>query len=124
MFALLIAFLCSVPLYADAPAAPLLQEADAAYAKRSDLVEAKIAWVDYQKAQAADQLKDQRTKHPFIRHARFNTFGNDTRLIDHIALEVAIFAITALLHGRDRTHAGAAPRAGARVVGPHVGGHQ
>src|SRR2546421_6448513 len=60
--------------------------------------------VAHRLAYATNQLVYQRTERTFVGNARFDPFSNQLRLILCLPLEVAIFAIAALLHCAYRPH--------------------
>src|SRR5690349_10690912 len=62
------------------------------------------ASVAHRLTETTDQLIDQRTKHPLIWNTSLDAFSNNLRLF-HAVLKVAIFAIAALFHSPNRTHA-------------------
>ena len=62
------------------------------------------ASVAHSLAQAADKLVYQRSKLALVGDARLDTFGDQVAFFDGIALEVAPFAVAALLHRADGTH--------------------
>src|SRR6266581_2406109 len=68
------------------------------------LLDGGAAGIAHRLAQAADQLVDQRPQHAFVGHARLDALGDEAALIDYAALEVAVLAVAALLHGPDRAH--------------------
>src|SRR5712691_10373462 len=54
------------------------------------------ARVAHRLAQPADELKDKRPQHSFIRDARLDALGNQAGFFDDVALKVAVFAVAAL----------------------------
>src|SRR5204863_4445590 len=61
--------------------------------------------VAHRLAQTTHHLVDQGTEHTFVGDTSLDAFSDDLRLVRNPFLEVAIFAVAALFHGTDRTHA-------------------
>src|SRR6266852_768741 len=68
------------------------------------LLDGGAAGIAHRLAQAADQLVNQRPQHALVGHTRLDALGDEAALIDYAALEVAVLAVAALLHGPDRAH--------------------
>src|SRR5216683_2238050 len=65
------------------------------------LSDSSAASIPHRLTQSPDQLVNQGPQHALIRNTRLDALGDQARLLEGIALEVAVFTITALLHGGD-----------------------
>src|SRR6266699_122487 len=68
------------------------------------LLDGGAAGIAHRLAQATDQLVHQRPQHAFIGYTRLDALGDEAALVDHVTLEVAVLAVAALLHSRNRAH--------------------